>query len=387
MAAGAWAGLVGQGPLIDVLRPAVVAAQHWRVGRLDAAMTHAWLFTGPPGSGRSNAARAFAAALQCADGGCGECPECRQVLAGSHPDVTVVDTAGLTIGVDDVRELVLKAAMTPTMGRWSVILVQDADRLTDQAANAMLKSIEEPAPRTLWLLCAPTSDDVMPTVRSRCRQVTLRTPPVAAVTAALETAGAPPALAAFAARASQGHIGRARALVRDEAVRIRRREVLALPQRLRDPGDCVRAAHNVHEVAKEESESVASGLERDELKSHADAWGTGTRGVKARGEQGALAELKRLHKARRTRLVRDSVDRVLLDLLSAQRDVLRLQCDTGAELVNEEMRPELEQVSSRTRPPRTLRRIDALLGCREAMAANVAPLLALEQAFLRLARA
>jgi len=382
-----WSGLVGQQPLVDVLRPAVEASQAWAEGRSDAGMTHAWLFTGPPGSGRSNAARAFAAALQCPAGGCGGCDACRQVLAGSHPDVTVVDTAGLSISVDDVRELVLKAAMAPTVGRWSVIVVEDADRLTEQAEGAMLKSIEEPAPRTLWLLCAPTSDDVMATIRSRCRQVTLRTPPTAAVAATLEEAGAQPALAAFAARASQGHIGRARALARDEAVRNRRREVLGLSARLRDPGDCLRAADNVHEAAKEDAEAIAAVLEQRELAAHAETWGTGTRGVKPRGEQGALGELKRMQRSRRTRLVRDSVDRALLDLLSYQRDVLRLQTGGAVDLVNEEVRADLDAVAGRTEPSRTLRRVEALLACREAISTNVAPLLALEQAFLRLARA
>ena len=372
-----WKALVGQEPLVEVLQHAVTPA----------GMTHGWLFTGPPGSGRSTAARAFAAAVQCDKGGCAECDACRQVLVGSHPDVTVVDTQGLSIGVDDVRELVLKAAMAPTIGPWSVIVVEDADRLTDQAGNALLKSIEEPAARTLWLLCAPTSDDVMPTVRSRLRQVTLRTPPVATVAAALEEDGVAAGLAAFAARASQGHIGRARALARDESVRNRRHEVLALPQRLRDPGDCLRAADNVHVAAKEESEQVATQLEQDELAAHAAEWGSGTRGVKPRGEQGALRSVKDMQKRRRTRMVRDSVDRALLDLLSAQRDVLRLQSEPGVELVNEEMRGELEEVARHADQARTLRRMEALLGCREAMELNVPPLLALEQAFLRLARA
>lgn len=382
-----WSGLVGQEPLVEALHPAVDAARAWLLGAGDAGMAHAWLFTGPPGSGRSNAARAFAGALQCPRGGCGDCDACRQVLAGSHPDVTVVDTTGLSISVDDVRELVLRAAMAPAMGRWAVFVVEDADRLTDQAADAMLKSVEEPAPRTLWLLCAPSSDDVLPTIRSRCRQVSLRTPPSRAVAAKLESAGVQPSLAAFAARASQGHIGRARALARDEAVRNRRREVLALSADLRDPGDCLRAADNVHAAAKEESEAIAAALEQRELDAHGQEWGTGTRGAKPRGEQGALSELRRMQRSRRTRLVRDSIDRALLDLLSYQRDLLRLQVGAGDELVNEERRADLELEASRREPARTMRRIEALVGCREALGLNVAPLLALEQAFLRLARA
>ena len=297
----------------------------------------------------------------------------------------MVDTSGLSIGVDDVRDLVLKAAMSPTRGRWSVVIVEDADRLTDQAADAMLKSLEEPAPHTVWLLCAPTTDDVLVTIRSRCRHVSLRTPPANAVAALLERQGIDAGLAAFAARASQGHIGRARALARDEGARTRRREVMELPTRLSDPGACLRAAANVHEAAAEDAESVAAPMEERELTGHHDEWGTGTRGIKVRGEQGALSDLRKMHKARRTRLVRDAVDRALLDLLSYYRDVLCLQLGSDEALVNEEHRPALTELARLTDPAMTLRRVDALLACRTAMDEhNVAPLLALEQAFLRL---
>src|SRR6266581_7855145 len=152
-------------------------------------MTHAWLFTGPPGSGRSVAARGFAAALLCKRHGCGECPSCRQVTVGSHADLLLVRPDGLSYGVRQTRDLVLKAATAPVCGRWRVVLFEDADRATEQAANALLKAIEEPAPRTIWLLCAPSADDLPTTIRSRCRLVTLRTPPTAAVAEVLQREG------------------------------------------------------------------------------------------------------------------------------------------------------------------------------------------------------
>ena len=219
---GVWAELVGQARSVEVLRRAVAGEPH--------AMSHAWLITGPPGSGRSNAARAFAAALQCERGGCGQCSACRTSLSGAHPDVTLVRTEQLSIGVDEVRELVRRAAMSPTLGGCQVLVVEDADRVTERGADALLKSIEEPAPRTVWLLCAPTADDVVATIRSRCRLLTLQTPPTAAVAELLQTRdGVDPALAAYAARVAQGHIGRARALARDENARLRRPRGVADP--------------------------------------------------------------------------------------------------------------------------------------------------------------
>ena len=240
-----WDSLVGQARVVESLQAAVA-------GR---GMSHAWLFTGPPGSGRSNAAVALAAALQCERGGCDECHECHTVQAGTHADVTVVRTEKLSIGVDEVRDLVRRAALSPVGRRWQVMIVEDADRLTEQACNALLKAIEEPTERTVWMLCAPTVDDVLPTIRSRCRLVTLATPTADDVAAFLvRKDGVADGLAAYAARASQGHIGRARALARDEATRNRRREVVTIPARLTSLGACMTAAANLVEVTKEEAD-------------------------------------------------------------------------------------------------------------------------------------
>src|ERR1051326_3690504 len=176
-----WADVVGQPDAVAVLRAAAAAASDIVDGTATSspAMTHAWLFTGPPGSGRSVAARAFAAALQCPNGGCGTCTACHTALAGTHADVRFVVPEGITIGVAEMRGLVLRAQTAPTLGRWQVLLVEDADRLTEQAGNALLKAVEEPPPRTVFLLCTPSThpDDVSVTIRSRCRTVTLRTPP------------------------------------------------------------------------------------------------------------------------------------------------------------------------------------------------------------------
>ena len=214
--------LVGQQAVIGLLQDAVGDAQAFRDGGRPGAMTHAWLFTGPPGSGRSTAARAFAAALQCPDGGCGTCHVCRAAMTGRHADVDVITPTKLSYGIDDTRDLVRRAAMAPAVGRWHVLVVEDADRLTEQAANALLKAIEEPPQHTVWMLCAPSPEDLVPTIRSRCRLVGLRTPSTDAVAAMLERRdGVDPATAAFAARASQGHIGRARRLAARRVARAR----------------------------------------------------------------------------------------------------------------------------------------------------------------------
>lgn len=372
--------LVGQGPAVAALQRAAEGS----------GMTHAWLITGPPGSGRSNAALAFAAALQCDLGGCGECSACRMVLAGSHPDVIRVATETTVHRIDDMRELVVKAALSPSLGKYQVVVIEDADRLTvgenTRTANALLLAIEEPTPRTVWLLCAPTVEDVLPTIRSRCRSVVLSTPSVAEVSSFLQTqVGVPAGVAQFAARASQGHIGRARALALDEATRGRRTEVVRLPRTMTDLGGCLAAAASLVALAKEET---AAQTERSNAKDLADLeamLGSEPKARSSRTYKAALRELTDVQKQRERRRNLDVIDRCLMDLLSVYRDVVAVQSDAAGELVNEEMRDDIVDLARRTTPEANLRRINAVFTAREQLLEyNVTPLLALESMAMEL---
>src|SRR4051812_25290885 len=264
--------LVGQEDAVETLTRAAAAAAAIVRGEptgsgLDQAMTHAWLFTGPPGSGRSVAARAFAAALQCPRGGCDDCVDCRTALAGTHADVRFVVPEGLSIAVGEMRSLVLRAAGAPSRGRWQVLLVEDADRLTEAAGNALLKAIEEPPPRTVFLLCTPSThpDDISVTIRSRCRTMTLRQPsPEAVASVLIARDGTDPARAAWAAAAAQGHVGRARRLANDPQARARREAVLAIPRQLSGLGACFDAASALIAASEAEAASISSELDTKE---------------------------------------------------------------------------------------------------------------------------
>lgn len=377
-----WDDLVGQEPVVAQLSSAVAAS---RAG--EGGMTHAWLFTGPPGSGRSNAARAFAAALQCHEtpAGCGHCAACRQVLHGTHADVEVIRPQGLSYSVKETRELVLRAASSPTGGRWQIVLFEDADRVTEAAANALLKAIEEPPPRTVWLLCAPAPDDLLVTIRSRCRLVTLRTPPVAAVVEVLvRRDGVDPEAALEAARAAQGHIGRARRLATDEEARRRRRDVLALPSRVSGVGAAVDAAAALVKAAEEEAAVTVAELNEAETAALRQALGESTKGRMPRGTAGALKELEDRQKSRMTRIKRDALDLALLDLASYYRDVLAIQLGSDVDLVNADRGAELRSAATSATPEVTLRRLEAIMHCRENIDLNVNPLLAVEAMALAL---
>ncbi|EPH40313.1 DNA polymerase III subunit delta' [Streptomyces aurantiacus] len=350
-------------------------------------MTHAWLFTGPPGSGRATAARAFAAALQCVspdralggEPGCGFCDGCHTSLIGTHADVEIVRTDLLSIGVKETRDLVRRAQLSPAVGRWQVIVLEDADRLTEGAGNVLLKAVEEPAPRTVWLLCAPSLEDVLPTIRSRCRHLTLRTPSVDAVADMLvRRDGIEPAAAAAAARATQGHIGRARALATDQRARERRAAVLKLPLRVEEIGGCLRAAQELIDTAAEEAKQVAEDVDVKETEDLKAALGAAQGGRMPRGTAGAMKDLEDKQKRRKTRTQRDSLDLALIDLTGVYRDVLALQLGSRVPLANTEVQDMLERLARGTSPECTLRRIEAIGACRTALDRNVAPLLAVE---------
>ncbi|MEV5831036.1 DNA polymerase III subunit delta' [Spirillospora sp. NPDC052242] len=370
-----WNDLVGQDPVVAQLSAAADGAGG------GTGVAHAWLFTGPPGSGRSAAARAFAAALQCTEipRGCGHCAACHQVLQGTHADLEVVRPSGLSYGIKETRALVLRAGSSPSVGRWQIVLFEDADRATEGAANALLKAIEEPPPRTLWLLCTPSPDDLLITIRSRCRLVTLRTPPIDAVADVLvQRDGVDRETADVVARAAQGHISRARRLATDPEARARRAQVLAVPRRLTSVGPAAMAADALVKAAEAEAKATTEELNGRETAELRQALGESAKGRMPRGTAGALKELEDRQKSRATRVKRDALDRALLDLASYYRDVLTLQLGAGSELVNTELAPELRTAAAQTRPEGTLRRLDAIMECRERLDANVNPLLAVE---------
>ena len=373
-AGGVWSRLVGQHAAVATLQRA--AQGH--------GMTHAWLFTGPPGSGRSNAAIAFAAALQCERGtGCGECHACRTALSGAHPDVSLTRSETSMLYIKDMRELVHRSALAPVERRWQVMVIEDADRLGDasgRTGNTLLKAIEEPTPKTVWLLCAPTVEDVLPTIRSRCRNVPLATPTTGQVSRFLvEQQAVSPSVAAFAARASQGHIGRAKALASDETTRARRREVVGLPGALTSVGACLNAAANLIDIARDETADLTRRSNARDLLELEALYGDDRKAKASRAYRASLRELQHSQKQREKRRVMDVVDRGLTDIMSVYRDAIVLQTAGDGDLVNEETRPDVVDLARRSTPEQNVRRIDAIFTAREQMMEfNTTPLLALE---------
>ena len=372
-----WEAMIGQQHAAEVFKRALEDQR---------SMTHAWLITGPPGSGRSIAARAFAAALECETGtGCGTCKACHTVLTGTHPDVTFVKTDMVVIKIDEVRELVQSASRSTSQGKWRIIVVEDADRMSERTTNVLLKAIEEPPEQTVWLLCAPSPEDVMVTIRSRCRSVGLRIPAPEAVAELLETRdGVPAALALSAARAAQSHVGIARRLATNSEARERRRELLVLPARIRGVGDAVIEAAALVESATEEAKAVAA--ERDQQERDELMRGLGLQDGDSipPALRAQVRQLEENQKKRGTRVQRDALDRAMTDLLSFYRDVITVQLGSDVAPINGDLVNDVREVASSSSLEQTLRRMDAIQEARERLESNVAPLLAVEAMLIAL---
>ena len=377
--------LVGQEHIIEILKGAVAAS---RTGSDLQEMTHAWVFTGPPGSGRSSAAIAFAQALICPNQGCGTCNECQSAATGGHPDVEVIRTEGLSIKVEEIRELLTRVAWAPSMGGWRVVVMEDADRLTESAANALLKAIEEPGTRTVWLLCAPTLHDVLPTIRSRCRHLQLRTPSLEAVTSVLINRDyIAPSMADFAARVSQGHIGRAKYLATNESVRSNRKTIMQLPLQLGSLAAAFQAAQTLVDIATEEASASSESRDEKEIEKLQEAYGKGATGRgMATGAAKAVKELEKEQKSRATRMVRDSIDGALLDLATFYRDVMMAQAGVTESMINSDMRSEIESYATSFPAHTAAQKMNAILEARNHLAMNAAPLVTCEALMCELAR-
>src|SRR6201997_2854591 len=388
---GVFTRLVGQEPVVAELLVAARAARgdSAHSGAGNGTMTHAWLITGPPGSGRSVAAVCFAAALQCpSDGepGCGRCRACTTTLAGTHADVRRVIPEGLSIGVDEMRAIVQIASRRPTTGHRQIVVIEDADRLTEGAANALLKVVEEPPPSTVFLLCAPSVDpeDIAVTLRSRCRHVALVTPSIEAIARVLvDSDGLDADTAEWAASVSGGHVGRARRLATDPEARERRERALGLVRDAATPSRAYAAAEDL--VAAAEAEAVVLTADRaeaetEELRTALGAGGTGKGTAGAmRGATGAIKDLERRQKSRQTRASRDALDRALIDLATYFRDALVVSARAGAVRANHpDMADRVAALAAHASPGRLLRCIEAVLQCREALAINVKPKFAVD---------
>ncbi|PQM51796.1 DNA polymerase III subunit delta' [Mycolicibacter virginiensis] len=390
MMSGVFARLVGQQSVEAELLAAARAARRdvAHSGMTAGGMSHAWLITGPPGSGRSIAAVCFAAALQCtadeADGGpgCGHCRACITTMAGTHADVRRVVPEGLSIGVDEMRAIVQAASRRPGTGRWQIVVVEDADRLTEGAGNALLKVVEEPPPSTVFLLCAPSVDpeDIAITLRSRCRHVALVTPPPAAIAQVLIDAdGLDRETADWAAAVSGGHVGRARRLATDFEARQRRQRALSLARDAATPSRAFTAVDELVAAAESEARDLTAEraeAETEELRTALGAGGTGkgTAGT-LRGTAGVIKDLERRQKSRQTRASRDALDRALIDLATYFRDAL-LVATTSAGVArpnHPDMTDAVAAIAAHASPDRLLRCIEAVLECRDALAANVKP--------------
>ena len=375
--AAVWDELTGQADAIAIVEAA--ASTSAVGGSHDSSMTHSWLITGPPGSGRSNLAYAFATALLSPGDPEGDAAAARQVAARTHPDLGVLATERVIIPIEDVRQLVATSQFSPSVGRFRVMVIEDADRMAERTSNVLLKALEEPPPRTVWILCAPSEADLIPTIRSRVRTVRLRVPAITEVAELLERRdGVDPAIALRAARESQSHIGMAHRLATNAEARERRERTLDIALGIRSVSSAVIAAVSLLDLAKADAEAITEEKDAQERDAAMRSLGIEPGGTIPPALRSQLKALDEDQKRRATRSLRDGIDRIMVDLLSLYRDVLLLQLGVATESINLAIQPDLERASAAATAPQTLATMDAIATARRRIASNVTPALALE---------
>ena len=342
------------------------------VKRRDQGVFHSWLVSGPPGSGRSNLALAFATALQCKDEGCGTCHSCTLAKAGTHPDIAVLSTDKVQIAVAEIRELVQSAAFGSALGTFKILIIEDADRMHPTASNVLLKTLEEPPANTIWILCAPSEVDMLPTIRSRVRRVGLKVPAVDDVARLLiERDGIDAKLARQAAAEAQSHVGMARRLATSPEARSRRRETLLAAIKIADVTDAVIASERWLDLAKKDALSLAKEKDEEERTALLHSIGLTPADPIPVGFRTEFKALEEAQKRRNSRSLRDALDRIFVDLLALYRDVLTLQLGGGVELVNDDLAKELTDLASNSTSPQTITKLDAIEQARARINRNV----------------
>ncbi|TQO19394.1 DNA polymerase III delta prime subunit [Rhodoglobus vestalii] len=379
-----WEGLTGQADAIAVLES---AASSSALGSTDeSSMTHSWLITGPPGSGRSNIAYAFAAALLGTRGDETEESVYKQVIARTHPDLGVLSTERVIISIDEVRKLVSASQFSPSVGHYRVMIIEDADRMAERTSNVLLKALEEPPPRTVWILCAPSEADLIPTIRSRVRSVRLRTPAIADVAQLLhERDGVAPDIAARAAREAQSHIGMAHRLATNAEARERRETTLTTALGIRTVSEAVIAAATLLELSKADATALTEERDAQERESALRSLGVAPGGTIPPALRAQLKAMEEDQKRRATRGLRDGLDRVMVDLLSLYRDILLTQIGAPGELINLSILNNINSVAERTTAVSTLAIMDGIAEARHRIDSNVSPALALEAMLVKIA--
>jgi DNA polymerase III subunit delta' len=374
-----WSELLGQPEAVSQLRLAVASK--------DSGLQHAWLITGPPGSGRSNAASAFAAAVLCDDRGCGDCKSCRMVSLGSHPDVTVLATEKVIISIEEIRSLVAASYFGGSISKYQIMIIEDADRMAERSSNVLLKTLEEPPAGTIWILCAPSEADMLPTIRSRVRRVALKQPSSQTVADLLVARdGINPSLALQVAAEAQGHIGMALRLATSTDARARRKETLMAAMQIDSIPKAMFTAERWLELARKDADALTSERDTEEKTALLATLGIPEGGAVPPALRADIKALEEGQKRRSTRSLRDGIDRILVDLMSLYRDVLIVRLGAEAELVNADLRSQIQELAATSTASEVITKLEALAQARVRISSNVRDLMVLESLAVALRR-